>query len=198
MTRDRVSLARLATIVALAAAALPADPARARAAPGWTDVPALVAHATAPVEDRLRACAGEDLPLEVELVATRARGGATRVSMPLPAVGGRGLTREERCLLEAIARVSLPPLPAGLERVALLHVVTAPGAPPPPADPAFDASRDPAAAVAGLLDRARRAALAACDRRPRTVRLVLDLRRGATRVWLPAWQFHAPSGDGTT
>ncbi|MBK9033044.1 MAG: hypothetical protein IPL61_17550 [Myxococcales bacterium] len=27
---------------------------------------------------------------------------------------------------------------------------------------------------------------------------MVDRRRGRTRAWLPAWQFHARTGDGTT
>jgi len=30
------------------------------------------------------------------------------------------------------------------------------------------------------------------------VRINLDVRHGKTRIWLPDWQFHSASGDGTT
>jgi hypothetical protein len=195
-----VPLAGRASIATALVIAAVCDSGRARAAAGasWTDTPALVARATAPVEDALRACVGARTPRAIELVASRGRGGATRVSMPLPQLGHRGPTAEERCLTRTIARVRLPPLPPLVERLALLHVIVARGAPAPAADPAFVAWRDPGAAVAALLAHGRRAALAACDRGPRTIRLILDLRRGATRVWLPAWQFHSPTGDGTT
>lgn len=159
----------------------------ARAA-DWTDVPALLAEATAKVEPAVRACTR--LPKRIALIASRTRRG-TRVAMPMPAVGTRGLTPEERCLIAAIARVALPPLPAEIDRVVLGRTFGAPV-------PAFGDWRDPAKTLATVLDPGRRAALAACDRRPRTVRITLDLRAGRTRVWLPAWQFHAPSGDGTT
>jgi len=202
VTLTVVSRARPRPALVLAAVLAAAGPASAGSggapAPSWTDVPALVAAATAPVDDALRACVRGHLPRTIELVATRGPGGATQVSMPLYGLGQRGPTPEERCLVRAVARVRLPALPAEVERISLLHVVAAAGAPAPPADPAFAAWRDPAAAIATLIDPRRRAALAACDRRPRTVRLILDLRHGATRVWLPAWQFHSPTGDGTT
>lgn len=171
----------------------------ARAQPqgaGWTDVPALVASATAPVEAELRACATK-LPRTVGLIVTRTKKG-TRVAMPMPPVGIRGFTDEERCLMKTIAKISLPELPAEIERVVLGHTIVAAGSPAPAADPAFPPWRDPGKTVATIFDDARRTALAACDREPRTVRVVLDLSHGKTRVWLPAWQFHSPTGDGTT
>jgi len=162
-------------------------------ADGWTDVPALIRSATAPVDGELRKCS-KRLPNRIAMIATRTRAG-TAVAMPMPGVGGRGFTPEERCLMAAIAKVALPALPAEIERVILVHAITdAPATP----DKAFDDWRDPAATLATLIDAKRRAALAACDGKPRTVRVILDLRAGATRVWLPAWQFHSASGDGST
>jgi hypothetical protein len=182
-----VLIVALLTVIAAPAAA---------AAPTWADTPALLAHATAPVAGALRACVSK-LPRPISLIVTRRRDGATSVTMPLYGLGGRGMTPEERCLAGTVPRIKLPPLPAEIERVGLLHVIAAPDV-KPARDPAFDDWRDPAAALARFLDEKRRAALAACSRAPRKVRLVLDLRRGATRVWLPQWQFHSPSGDGTT
>ncbi|NVB84906.1 MAG: hypothetical protein HOV81_41435 [Kofleriaceae bacterium] len=170
-------------------------PARAQTA-GWTDVPALVASATAPVEAELRACL-KKLPASVGIIASRTKKG-TAVAMPFPNVGIRGFTEEERCLMKTIAKIELPELPAGIERIYLGHTVVAAGAPAPATEAAFDAWRDPGKTVATLFDDERRTTLAACDRKPRTVRLVLDVRRDKTRVWLPAWQFHSPSGDGST
>ena len=162
----------------------------------WTDVPALVASATAPVEAELRACV-KKLPHGAALYATRSKKG-TSVAMPMPPVGIRGFTPEETCLMKTIATIRLPVLPAGIERVLLGFPITVAGSAAPPADRAFDDWRDPAKAIAALVDDKRRASLAACDRKARTVRLVLDLSHGKTRVWLPAWQFHSPSGDGST
>lgn len=173
--------------------------AAAAPAPGWTDVPALVASATAPVDAELRACRKKAPPFSIAMIAMRdAKTGATVVAMPMPPVGIRGFTPEERCLMAAIAKISLPALPAGVERVILGHTVVADGAAAAAPDKAFDDWRDLPAALAREIDEPRRAALAACDAKPRTVRLVLDLSHGKTRVWLPAWQFHSPSGDGST
>jgi hypothetical protein len=161
---------------------------------GWTDTPAVIAAAVAPVEDALRGCLRGGLPRRLGMYATRGDGGATVVNMPMPPVGVRGLTAEERCLMRTIARIELPPLPAPIERLGIGFVVVAAGEPAAPVDAAFSAWRDPAATLAPVID-AHLTALAACDRRPRTVRLVVDLRRGRTRVWLPAWQFSgAPAG----
>ena len=119
----------------------------------------------------------------ISIIASRTKSGATQVSMPMPNVGRRGFTPEERCLLTAIEKLSLPALPTEIERAVFGYTI---GDPQPTLDgwPTFDAGQ--------------RAALAACDRKPRTVRVVLDLRASKTRVWLPAWQFHSPTGDGST
>jgi len=165
--------------------------AEAQPAATWKDVPALLGSATAPVAADLRNCV-TTLPRTIGLFATRSKGG-TQVSIPLYGVGGRGLTKEERCLSKVVARIVLPPLPAEIERVGLAYTIA-----DSPVTPGFGAWRDPIAVLATVIDASRRSALASCDARPRTVRLVLDLRRRATRVWLPAWQFHSPSGDGST
>ena len=119
----------------------------------------------------------------ISILATRTKDGSTQASMPIYGLGGRGPTAEERCLGAAVAKLTLAPLPGEIESVIVGHAI---GDPPPKLEgwPTFDASQ--------------RAALAACDRKPRTVRLVLDLRANKTRVWLPAWQFHSPKGDGST
>ena len=70
--------------------------------------------------------------------------------------------------------------------------------PIPPPDKAFDDWKDPATAVATLINASRRATLGACDAKARTVRVVVDRTARATRMWLPAWQFHSPKGDGST
>lgn len=147
----------------------------------WTDVPALISEAVGRVDGDLRACAAR-LPKRIAITVTRTRDG-TRATMPMPQLGGRGPTPEERCLLAAVAKISLPALPTELDRVVLGYTIGE----PPADEPAFAAWRDPVAAVAKLVGDG--SALAACDGRPRTVRIVLDLRRGATRAWLPAWQF---------
>ena len=192
----------LAVIVATATTTLVRQPAAsaqpAAPAPMWTDTPALLAHATAAVADDLRACVRGRLPRKVSVVAMRARDGSTSVAMRMPPVGYRGLTAEQICVSKAINKIVLPPLPSGVERVSMQHVITAEGATAPAVDPAFASWRDPAATLATFFDDSRKAALAACDPKPRTVRLILDLRKGATRVWMPAWQFHSPRGDGTT
>jgi hypothetical protein len=188
-----------AGVVVLLSALAPCAAAAPTTPPTWSNIPALLASATAPVAEQLRRCVGKRLPCKVSVLAMRARDGATAVRWPLPAtLGGRGMTPEERCLAKTIPLIKLPPLPADVARVGLLHVITAADAPPPPRDPAFDAWRDLRASLAAQLTPTRRTALAGCDRRPRTVRVMLDLRRGATRVWLPAWQFHSPQHDGTT
>lgn len=193
----RPSLAAFAAVIVLAIV-LAISTAHAQPAASWTDTPATVAAATAPVDDALRTCFAKPGPRALTLIATRARDGHTTVSLPFPNVGHRGFTPEETCLADVITRVTLPALPTGFERVLLGHVVTAAGAAPPAVEPAFAAWLDPAATIAASIDAAHRTALAACDARPRTVRLVVDLRKRATRVWLPAWQFHSRRGDGTT
>ena len=117
----------------------------------------------------------------ISIVATRTKAG-TRAVMPTPHVGHRGFTPEERCLVKAVDKLTIPALPDEVDRVAVAYVI---GDPPPSFDIGDAAKVD-------------RLALAACVRKPRTVRLVLDGVRGKSRVWLPAWQFHAPSGDGST
>jgi len=159
-------------------------------ADGWTDVPAMVASATAPIDPEIRKCS--KLPKRIGMIAGRQKDGSTAVAMPMPPVGGRGFTPEERCLMAAIAKVKLPALPAEVESVHLAHTV---GDAPVAVDKAFDDWRDPATTLAKLIDRR---VLAACDRKARTVRVVLDLTKGKTRIWLPAWQFHSGSGDGST
>ena len=118
--------------------------------------------------------------------------------MPLYGVGHRGPTPEETCLVAAIAKIELPPLPAEIDRIGLGFTVVAAGAPPMKHEKRFDDWRDPAATITMAIDATRRAKLAACDRKPRTVRLNLDLSKEKTRIWLPAWQFHSSTGDGST
>jgi hypothetical protein len=186
----RHALLALALALALVTATAHAD-----TAPGWNDVPALVAFATQSVDKDLRACS-KKMPLTIAMIASRdAKTGSTHVAMPDPGVGGRGFTPEENCLMAAIARISLPDLPASIDRIVLAHTVFADGVKPPPPENAFDDWRDPSTTLAKAIDPER---LATCSAKPRTVRLVLDLRSGKTRVWLPAWQFHSPNGDGST
>jgi hypothetical protein len=196
MTVPCVRVTTLALALALAAVAVPRSVAAQPASTTWADAPAAIAAAMAPHADAIRAC-GVAAPRRLGVIVYRDRGGATRAAMPMPAVGVRGLTPTERCLGAAIAAIAVPPLPPLLERLTFVHVVTAPGAPAPPADPDLTVWRDPAATIAAVVDPAA-AELAACARAPRTVRLVVDRRRGATRVWLPAWQFHDREGRGTT
>ena len=119
----------------------------------------------------------------ISIIAARTKDG-TRMAMPMPNVGGRGFTREERCLITAIAKLPAPALPDEVSQVTVRYTI---GDPPP--------SFDVAETVEVF---AKRTALAACDRKARTVRLVLDVARGKPRVWMPAWQFHSPKGDGST
>jgi hypothetical protein len=171
---------RLAALLLLVPTSVLAD--------GWTDVPALLAEATAPVAAEVAGCT--KLPKRIGIDVGRAKDGSTTVGMPMTNVGHRGLTKEERCLMAAIAKVKLPALPAELERVGLAHTFGGTAVD-------FGEWRDPAAVLARTLDADRRAALAACGK-GRSVRLVLDLSHGKTRIWLPAWQFHTPGGDGST
>jgi hypothetical protein len=119
----------------------------------------------------------------ISITAMRAKDGSTQAGMPIHGLGYRGPTPEERCLGAAVAKLPFAPLSDEIELVVIGHAI---GDPPPKLDgwPTFDATQ--------------RAALAACDRKSRTVRLVVDLRASKTRVWLPAWQFHSPKGDGST
>jgi hypothetical protein len=172
--------------------------AEANTAPDWNDVPALVAFATQSVDKDLRACV-KKVPKQLALIATRdPKTGATKVAMPFPPVGGRGFTAEEKCLMATIPKIALPDLPAGIDRIIVGHTVLADGATPAAPDKAFDTWKDPATAVAAFVDDKAKASLAACDKKARTVRVILDLSHGKTRVWLPAWQFHSAKGDGTT
>jgi hypothetical protein len=170
------------------------------AAPDWTDVPALIESATTTIDKDLRACAPKRAtPWAIVLLATRdPKTGSTAVAMPFPPVGIRGLTPEEKCLLAAVPKIQLPDLPAGIDRIDLLHVVLGDGGTPAAPEKAFDTWRDPASVIGTIVDDKAKAALAACDHKARTVQVILDLSHGKTRVWLPAWQFHSPSGDGST
>lgn len=178
----RYALALASLLPTLPAAAAPAE---------WTNVPTMIAKGTAPVAAKLQACIGRGQVRTIDVIANRSAGG-TAVGVPLRQLGG-AMSKEDSCLEAAVPGIALPSLPAVFDRVYLRIAIGA----PPPADPAFDAWRDPAGTIAGLLDRGRRAALAACIPRPRIVRVTLDLRDGATRVTLPAWQFAAPGGEPT-
>lgn len=164
--------------------------ARAAPPPSWADLPALLAAAEAPVDAELRACVHDKLPRTLGISISRAKDGSTEVGMPVLGVGYRGYTPEERCLGRAVAKITLPPLPPEIVRMTFgLTIGTA---------PSFDTWRDVPATLATLLDADKRAALAACDVKARTVRVILDVRHKATTAWLPAWQFHSATGDGTT
>lgn len=166
----------------------------------WTDVPALIESATQSIDAELRTCSPKRaLPWAIVLIASRdPKTGATKVGMPFPPVGIRGLTAEEKCLLATVPKIQLPDLPAGIDRIEVAHTVQADGAPPAKPEKAFDTWRDPATVIGAIVDAKAKAALASCDKQARTVRVILDLSHGKTRVWLPAWQFHSPSGDGST
>ncbi|MBL0217438.1 MAG: hypothetical protein IPQ07_26635 [Myxococcales bacterium] len=167
-----------------------AGTAQAAPSPSWDDLPALLAAAEAPVDAELRACVRDKLPRTIGISATRSKGGSTSVGMPIYGLGYRGPTPEERCLGRASAKIQLPPLPAEIDHVLLAIEIGT--------QVAFKEWRDVPAELATLLDPDRRAALAACDRKPRTVRVMLDVRKRATTAWLPAWQFHSDTGDGST
>ena len=139
----------------------------------WADARALLVEAVAPVEPALTACMKS--PHALTLHAVRGKDGSTTVAMPVYGVGGRGYTPEERCLMKAVARITLPALPADVAELTVAWPLDA-------KDPAWTAWRD---LSASLVDHA---ALAVCGRGT-AVRVVLDLRRGVTRAWLPAWQF---------
>jgi hypothetical protein len=137
----------------------------------WADAPTVVAQAVAPIEADLRACMKK--PHVIGIIASRGTDGATSVSMPVYGVGGRGFTAEEKCLLKQVARLELPPLPAGIERVNVGLLQTS----------AWDTWRD---LTVVIVDEPHAKAFAAC--KASTVRLVID-RAAKTRVWLPEWQF---------
>ena len=190
---------RLSVLLLLALAAdVAAQPAPALAtatAPDWTDAPAVLAAAMAPIDADLRACLEPGRSRTLGIIVRRERS-RTIVMMPLPLyVGILGLTPEDDCLLGVVPRAVVPPLPPLLEHLVFAYPIAP--ATPPAVDPQRAAWRDPAATLAGVVDPSRDA-LAACDARPRPVRVVIDRRRNRTRAWLPAWQFHRPGGDGTT
>jgi hypothetical protein len=165
--------------------------------PSWTDTPALLDAALAPHAEALRACI-DKLPRDIGFFASRTKTNTTAVSMPLYGVGHRGPTPEETCLAGAIAKIELPPLPTEVDRIGFRYTIVTAGAPPAKHEKRFDDWRDPSATLATVIDAAKRASLGACDRKARTARLNVDLRSGKTRIWLPAWQFHSPKGDGST
>jgi hypothetical protein len=80
----------------------------------------------------------------------------------------------------------------------LAHTISIVESPVPAIDPAFTPWTDPAATIASFVDTGRQTSLALCAPRARAIRLIFDLRKQKTRVWLPAWQFHSTKGDGTT
>ena len=183
---------RLVVLVALVLA-----PRIATADPSWSDVPALLDAAIAPHADTLRACV-KKLPFDLGFYASRTKAGGTQVSMPLYTVGALGPTPEQSCLVAALAKIQLPPLPADIDRIGLAYTLVAASDPPAKLEKRYDDWRDPASTIATAIDATRRAALGACDSKRRTARLNLDLTKGKTRIWLPAWQFHSSKGDGST
>jgi len=140
----------------------------------WANTPALLAEAVAPVEASLTACMAK--AHSIGLYATRRKDGSTEVFMPVYGVGGRGFTPEERCLMKVVATITMPALPAGIERVGFTFPVDS-------KDSTWDGWRD---LTATLVDAKL---FAGCDRKARTVRVVLDTRKKHTRAWLPEWQF---------
>lgn len=177
--------------LALVLAALVVTIAPAIAQPAWSDAPTAIAATVASFSPAAEACGGPR-PMRLAIVVSRDHRGATIASMPMPGVGGRGLTPLERCLGRAVAAATPPSLPVGLEQLTFVHTLGA----APPSDPAVDDWRDPLGVVTAAMT-PRRAELAACGG-PRAARVVIDRRRGATRAWLPAWPFHARDGSGTT
>ncbi len=169
----------------------------AAAAPGWTDVPDLLARTTAPIADELRACVKGKLPKTISVILSRGTSGTT-AGMPIYGLGYRGPTPEERCLGGAAAKLAFPELPAEIDQLLIGVVIVRDTTPILPPDQAFADWKDLATAVTTLIDAPMRGTLAACDGKARTVRLVVDRTSKKTRVWLPAWQFHSPTGDGTT
>jgi hypothetical protein len=164
------------------------------AAPDWTDGTKLVGDAAAVADPALRACSKQKPPWRIALIVSRDdKTGGSHVAMPFPPVGWRGLTDEESCLLKTVASIELPALPAEVSRIVIIHTVDT-----TPTEPELGDWRDVAHELGTVFDADRRTALAACSKRPRTVRVILDVRHGKTRAWLPAWQFHSASGDGTT
>ena len=164
------------------------------AAPDWTDTAKLVGDAASTIDPALRACSKQRTPWQLALIISRdEKTGASHVDMPFPQVGDRGLTDEEHCLLNAVPKIELPPLPAEVSRIDILHSVDTIARQPELGD-----WRDLPHELATIVDADRRKALTACSKRSRTVRMILDVRHGKTRVWLPAWQFHSESGDGST
>lgn len=192
---------RLACGLALLAISTTATANAPPAPPGWHDVPALITNAPLSSDEDLRACAPKrKAPWDITLIVTRdPKTGFSKVQMPFPPVGTRGLTPEEKCLLGTAAKLELPDLPAGIDRILVGHTVPADGASPPAAtDKAWDNWRDPTTTLASIVDDKQKTALAACDKKARTVRVIMDLSHKKTRVWLPAWQFHSAKGDGST
>ena len=171
--------------------------APAAAAPSWTDLPDLLSSAQAPLDDALRTCVKGKLPKTISVILARGKTGTT-ASMPLYGVGGRGISPEENCLGALVAKLAFPELPAEFEQVLIGLTIHRDTTPTPRPDKEFDDWKDPATTVASLIDAPKRATLAACDGKARTVRVVVDRTARATRIWLPAWQFHSPKGDGTT
>ena len=172
---------------------LAASPALA-APPDWTNATKLVGDAAAAVDPALRACSKAKTPWKIALIIGRDdKTGASHVDMPFPPVGGRGLTTEESCLLKTVPTIALPPLPTEVSQITIIHTVDT-----KPTEPELGDWRDVPHALAQTFDADRRKALAACSKRPRTVRVMLDVRHGKTRAWLPAWQFHSETGDGST
>jgi hypothetical protein len=167
------------------------------AAPSWTDVPDLLSTIQAPLADQLRACVTGKLPKTISVTVARGKTGTT-VGMPIYGLGYRCPTPEEKCLGATVAKLAFPELPAEIESVLIGVTIHRDTTPTPPPDKEFEDWKDPATAVATLIDAPRRATLGACDAKARTVRVVVDRTARATRIWLPAWQFHSPNGDGST
>jgi len=140
----------------------------------WTNTPALLAEAIAPVDASVKACMAKPHP--VGAFASPAKDGSTHVWMPVYGVGGRGYTAEEKCLMKAIATIALPPLPAGIDQLGFT-------VPTDGTDAAWAGWRD---MTVTLVDPKL---FAGCDRKARTVHIVLDTRKQHTRAWLPEWQF---------
>lgn len=164
-------------------------PSVAAAEPSWSDTEAMIESATAPVDPALIACRKTTkTPWRIALIITRdKKTGDSNVNMPFPNVGIRGFTPEELCLMKTVALISVPRLPDTVDEITIVHTVDIKAT-----RPTLGEWSDLPEALSAL------PAVASCSKKARTVRINLDVRHGKTRAWLPDWQFHSPSGDGST
>jgi len=153
----------------------------------WTNLAKLWADLEKAHYGKLARCVATSAKVAINV--ERGRDGTARAFHPLPGLGGRGPTVEERCLSGVVEAIQLPAMPVDLQTITL--VMSVPPVPLP--QPAMDAWRDPVRTLHDVFDGNLRA-LRACAGYGRTLTFIVD--RGS-RVRVPRYQFSGEKAYGT-